>query len=389
MTTPNDDNLRRDGDGQAEALDRLLDEMLAGRHHPPTDLDPIFVHDVLTIHDLGRQDGAERRDRRAETRTWRQLLRAQQSPHLRAVPDTTLPASAVRWETVRANGDRVRQSRRRTMRRTSGPLGVVSTVMLVALLVLAGTAIYLARPQGTREPTQLPAAFVPTATAVVSTPTPDRAPRMDYIHPPSDVIQPTLGDCDRPPRTMDKMVRMLNDTVNESVSTGKPIDVPPVLVPWDMITVGGMHVDQALPDGEAVDTTTRRQLADLYGRFYGCGGIPSDNLNDYPEWAYVSDDGIRRAVFNDNPTGSNLFWLVYAFAPRTGTDMRSVGDPSWDELWGFRTLADGRIAAYVSPAPDGLTDGDRERLKENDSPPQYVVFVRQSGQWFIDELPLA
>lgn len=380
MTTPNDHNISRFGDDQADALDLFLDEMLAGQRHPPTDLDPIFVHDVRAIHDLGRQDAAERRDRRAETRTWRQMLRAQEAPHLRAVPDATPPSSADTHDSVWLGERGDRASPRRTMRRPSGPIGVISTVMLVALIVLAGTAVYLARPQGRPEPTEFPAAYAPP---VANTATPEYAPRVDQNHPPADLIQPVMGKCDRDPRTMGNVLDIVNTTVDQSERTGKQVDIPAPLLPWDLTASPVWHVDRELPPGKPVDETTVRLVTALYGRYQGCSAF--DQADDsLAALAYVSDDGIRRKAF-DFAGGSNLNWLVRALSEPAGTTSSAPGDPSVEYLWGFRTLNDGRVAAYVAANPatwQGVPHADQ-------IPTMYVVFVKQDGQWFIDELPVA
>ncbi len=128
----------------------------------------------------------------------------------------------------------------------------------------------------------------------------------------------------------------------------------------------------------------------MYGESMGCGiGSYTTTLRSA---ALMSDDGRLRMLWSE----SDIPFLDNDALVRLGAQLETppnawevMGQPGPIYLYGFRTLDDGRVAAWLeqAPVPGRSGGGSYWKLRlDNDPANSYVVFVQTPQGWLIDEL---
>lgn len=399
---------------QADRLDRYLDGLVGGDHRPEPGLDIALA---ATARAAQGPAGADP-DGSAVDRTWRDLMARRPRPQLRTIPASSGPAAISRaglgdraaWtdDAPRPGVPASRASRVRAFGNRT--LGVVTTLALVAVIVLSGAAVWLNAPRAADPPPTFLAGVgatppAPAEAAVWATP---------GVHPiagaiPADAIRPIVQPCTVTPRTIDDVITTLAlpyaeqeiDPANSPLGIDPFLDRP-FLVP-DTIAADGRHTGVRiadLPSGTPVDATTIEAIALLYGQRMGCTWGAAGNQLALE--ALRSDDALIRLYWDYDavPNGGLLVGMartpetvgeVQARVARDGGDpsyLPQVGQPAGRWLWGFRSLPDGRVAAYI--AIGSSTSADQypatfDPIVGGQLVVGYIVFVNQDGRWLIDE----
>lgn len=400
MTSHDADSPRPIDTGPIDALNRYIDGLADGIDQPSADLDPRLIAAVRAIHsrNLAASDIAP--GRADEDRLWWDLMQLRPRPELRALPrsraattlppltDDTMPLPVMARRGLPQPTGRLRHIGGRT-------LGLVATLTLVALVTLSGLAVWFSAPPD-RDSSD-PGLFggidaSPTYPAMVAVGATPEA--VDAIGPvPTDTVRPIYQECTATPRTLENVFAVVTgplDLPGPYSSTGDGVPASLIFLPQ----LPGQDYPErnpaGLPDGTAVEPAVIEELADVYGESMGCGiGSYTTTLRSA---ALMSDNGLLRMLWSE----SDIPFLDNDALVRLGAQLEAppnawevVGQPGLIYLYGFRTLDDGRVAAWLeqAPVPGGSGGGSYWKLRLDNGPANnYVVFVRTPQGWLIDEL---
>ena len=407
---------------QADALNRYLDRLDRGDAVPlqGDDLDPALAATARAVRgpDPGAAPG-----RADEDRLWRELSQSGKRPPIVVLPPTRRPLATLPTSNApggdgplprRGVGDQSAGRLRTVGGRT---LGVVATLSLVLLIAMSAFLLYLNAPPSDVPPTSFAAALAstPAAAPVAVGATPGAVSDSGPV--PADALRPIVQDCTVTPRTIDDVITTLalpyTEPAGRDLST-LPVNVyadRPYLLPNTVTAQGEPRgpIVEPLPAGGPVDPGTVDALARLYGQWVGCGLLVRDDA--LAQASLYSDDGLIRYFWRDGlgPEGFMLVGLgrepghpdtgnpalAEGVTPPPGSQLGIapeyipvIGQPWHRWLWGFRTLGDGRVAAYIAdggPAWDDYPLTFAE-MSGGQLANGYLVFVQQDGQWLIDEL---
>jgi hypothetical protein len=350
---------------QSDRLDAFLDALAHGNPAmPPRDLDPTLATTVRHVHSLAGESVAADIQRAGKAQRWEDLMRHNVAhATVTPFPTITLPSSSSSSAPAMAP-PRPAVQRSRLRRLGGQSLGLVATLTLVLLVATSGLAVYLSAPRGGNEPTMFPAAFGATPEGTPTT----------SAGVPADLVHPILTACDVQPRTIENVLGVLATPLNErtvELSLPQSFQRHPAGGADQGVPLNPINLpDGVVPDQAAIDAVTA-----TFGQFQACARL-QERLRTT---ALYTDHGLILANWiSGEPNGVELVRLAQTPVPFEGAQA-SIGQPSADALWGFRTLDDGRIAAWL------LASGDAD-LGLLPVGQDFVVFAFVDNRWLIDEM---
>ena len=398
MNSPDMDRLRPIDARQIDALNRYIDGLIEGIDRPAADLDLRLIAAVRTIHGSEAALSDITPGRAEEDRLWRDLMQLRPRPELRALPrspsTTTLPP--VDGELAQLPDISRRGPSRPTgrLRHIGGrTLGLVATLTLVALVTLSGLAVWFSAPDSDSSDPGLfgGIAASPTYPAMVAVGgTPDAVDAVGQV--PADTVRPIYQECTVMPRTVENVIDVV----------AGPLDAPRTgpdfafTLPSRLILLpqqpgqGPQRNPAGLPQGGSVEPAVVSDLSEVFGEYMGCR-IGNDT-GTLASAALISDDGLLRQFWtSSDPPELQGYSVILLCTERAFPQeiWEVVGQPGLTYLYGFRTLDDGRVAAWSeqAPVPGGSGDGSSWKLRlDSDPANSYVVFVQTPQGWLIDEL---